>query len=138
VWANMKIKIGIKELCAKAEEEIETITVDDAVKLYQNDDIMIVDIRDVRELYRDGKIPGAYHAPRGMLEFWVDPQSPYHKSIFLLGKRIVFYCGGGLRSALATQALQYMGLENICHVKGGFAAWCEAKYPIEPVKPKIK
>lgn len=132
----MKIKIGIRELCAKAEEEIETITVDDAVKLYLNDDIMIVDIRDVRELYRDGKIPGAYHAPRGMLEFWVDPKSPYHKPIFLSGKQIVFYCGGGLRSALATQTLQNMGLEKLCHVEGGFAAWRDAQYPIELVKPK--
>jgi rhodanese-related sulfurtransferase len=132
----MKIKLGIKELCAAAEEEIETITVDDALTLYQNDDVIIVDIRDIRELYRDGKIPGAYHAPRGMLEFWVDPQSPYHKPIFLSGKRLVFYCGGGMRSALATQAVQQMGLENLCHIEGGFAAWREAKHPIEPVQAK--
>jgi rhodanese-related sulfurtransferase len=129
----MEITVGIKELCAVAEAQIETITVDDALTLYQNDDVMIVDIRDIRELYRDGKIPGAYHAPRGMLEFWVDPESPYHKPVFLSGKRLVFYCGGGLRSALATQAVQHMGLENLCHIEGGFAAWRDATYPIEPV-----
>jgi len=132
----MKIKIGIKELCATAEKQIETITVDDALKLYQDDDVMVVDIRDIRELYRDGKIPGAYHAPRGMLEFWVDPESPYHKPIFLSGKRIAFYCGGGLRSALATLAVQQMGLENLCHIEGGFAAWKHADHPIEPVTIK--
>lgn len=132
----MKIKVGIKELCAAAEKLIETISVDDALELYQNEDVLIVDIRDVRELYRDGKIPGAYHAPRGMLEFWVDPESPYHKPIFVSGKRLVFYCGGGMRSALATQAVQYMGLENICHIEGGFAAWRKADHPIELVDNK--
>jgi rhodanese-related sulfurtransferase len=130
----MNIKIGIKELCANAEKEIETITVEDALGLYQNDGVVIVDIRDIRELYRDGKIPGAYHAPRGMLEFWVDPESPYHKPIFVAGKRMVFYCGGGMRSALATQTVQTMGLKNICHIEGGFAAWRKADYPIEEVE----
>lgn len=132
----MKIKVGIKELCATAEEQIETITVHDALKLQQAEDVVIVDIRDIRELYRDGKIPGAYHAPRGMLEFWVDPESPYHKPIFVSGKRLVFYCGGGMRSALASQTLQQMGLDNICHIEGGFAAWRKANYSIEVVENK--
>ena len=132
----MTIKIGIKELCANAEEQIETITVDDALTLYQDDDVMVVDIRDIRELYRDGKIPGAYHAPRGMLEFWVDPESPYHKPIFLSGKRLIFYCGGGMRSALATLAVQQMGLENLCHIEGGFAAWRKAGHTIELVEKR--
>ena len=81
------MKMGIKEMCELAELEIETITAADALKVYQDDDVIIVDIRDIRELYRDGKIPGAYHAPRGMLEFWVDTESPYHKPIFASGKR---------------------------------------------------
>jgi len=132
----MKIKIGIKELCANAEKQIETITVDDALKLYQDDGVMVVDIRDIRELYRDGKIPGAYHAPRGMLEFRVDPESPYHKPIFLSGKRLIFYCGGGMRSALATLAVQEMGLENLCHIEGGFAAWLKAGHTIESVEKR--
>jgi len=132
----MTIKMGIKELCESAEKQIETITIDDTIKLYQEENVMVVDIRDIRELWRDGKIPGAYHAPRGMLEFWVDPDSPYHKPIFLSGKRIVFYCGGGMRSALATLALQQMGLENLCHIEGGFAAWKKTGHPIEAVKIK--
>jgi rhodanese-related sulfurtransferase len=133
----MTIKMGIKELCANAEEQIKTITVNDTIKLYQEENVMVVDIRDIRELWRDGKIPGAYHAPRGMLEFWVDPESPYHKPIFLSGKRIIFYCGGGMRSALATLALQQMGLENLCHIEGGFAAWKQTGHPIEAVKIKM-
>jgi len=128
------MKIGIKQLCAAAEEQIETITVEDALDLYQDDEVIIVDIRDVRELWRDGKIPGAHHAPRGMLEFWVDTESPYHKPLFTSDKRFVFYCGGGLRSALATQTVQIMGMENVCHVAGGFAAWRKAEYPIEKVE----
>ncbi|ORU94701.1 MAG: rhodanese [Cycloclasticus sp. symbiont of Poecilosclerida sp. M] len=128
------IKIGIKELCVNAEKQIETITVDDALSLYQDEQVVVVDIRDIRELYRDGKIPGAYHAPRGMLEFWVDPESPYHKPIFVSGKRLVFYCGGGMRSALATQTVQMMGLKKACHIEGGFAAWRKANFPIEDVE----
>ena len=87
-------------------------------------------------LYRDGKIPGTYHAPRGMLEFWVDPESPYHKPIFLSGKRLVFYCGG-MRSALATLAVQQMGLDDLCHIEGGFAAWRKEGHTIELVKKQI-
>lgn len=130
------MKMGIKEMCELAELEIETITAADALEVYQDDDVIIVDIRDIRELYRDGKIPGSYHAPRGMLEFWVDTESPYHKPIFASGKRFVFHCAGGLRSALSTQTLQRMGLENACHIAGGFGAWREAGYPIEAVEAK--
>ncbi|ORU93434.1 MAG: rhodanese [Cycloclasticus sp. symbiont of Poecilosclerida sp. N] len=128
------IKFGIKDLCESAEKQIESITVEEALSIYKNDDVVVIDIRDIRELYRDGKVPSAYHAPRGMLEFWVDPDSPYHKPIFVSGKRLVFYCGGGMRSALATQTVQMMGLENVCHIEGGFAAWRKAKFPIENVE----
>jgi len=128
------MNIGIKELCAAAEREIVTITVAEAYAQYACDDNVVVDIRDIRELQRDGKIPGAYHAPRGMLEFWVDPESPYHKSIFTLDKKFIFYCGGGMRSALATQTVQMMGLKNTCHVEGGFAAWRKDEYPIDSVE----
>jgi len=126
---------GIKELCAEAEAEIETITAADAVNLMDDPDVQIVDIRDVRELWREGAVPGAHHAPRGMLEFWVDPQSPYYKEIFGTGKKFVFFCAGGLRSALATQAVHRMGLAPVAHIKGGFAAWKEAGGPTE-VKEK--
>jgi rhodanese-related sulfurtransferase len=130
------MKMGIKEMCERAEAEIETITPADALEVYQNDNVVIVDIRDIRELERDGKIPGSYHAPRGMLEFWVDTESPYHKPIFASGKRFIFHCAGGLRSALSTQTVQNMGLENTCHIAGGFGAWRKAGYPIEAVEPK--
>ena len=84
---------------------------------------MFVDLRDPRELEREGKIPGAFHCPRGMLEFWVDPESPYHKPVFASGKRFVFYCMSGWRSALSTKTVQDMGLPNVAHIAGGFNAW---------------
>lgn len=127
---------GIKELCAEAEAEIETLTVDQAMALKDDPNVQLVDIRDVRELWRDGAIPGALHAPRGMLEFWVDPNSPYYKDIFGSGKKFVFFCAGGLRSALATQAVQHMGLSPVAHIQGGFGAWKKAGGPVETVTPK--
>ena len=90
------------------------------------------DIRDVRELEREGMIPGAFHAPRGMLEFWVDPESPYHKPVFASGKSFVLYCGGAWRSALAADTLQQMGLEPVAHLEGGFGGWKAAGAPIVP------
>jgi rhodanese-related sulfurtransferase len=91
---------------------------------------VFVDIRDIRELEREGMIPNALHAPRGMLEFWVDPDSPYYKPIFGEGKKLVLYCASAWRSALATQTLQRMGVSNICHLEGGFSAWKKAQLPI--------
>ncbi len=128
---------GIKELCAEAEAEIETIPAAEAVKLMKDENVQLVDIRDVRELWREGAIPGALHAPRGMLEFWVDPASPYHKEAFTTGKKFVFFCAGGLRSALATQSVQRMGLKPVAHIEGGFAAWREAGGPVEAKEPKL-
>ena len=84
------------------------------------------DIRDIRELWREGAVPGAVHAPRGMLEFWVDPESAYHREVFANGKRFIFFCAGGLRSALAAQSVQRMGMTPVAHIAGGFAAWKEA------------
>ena len=112
----------ISELISQAEAEIETLSVDQVSALLNDDDTVIVDLRDVRELWREGKIPGALHAPRGMLEFWVAPDSPYHRDIFASGKRFVFYCAMGWRSALATQTAQRMGLQPVCHIQGGFKA----------------
>ena len=132
----MTIKLGIKELVASAEAEIETMSVGAARAAQEDDGATIVDLRDVRELWREGKIAGAVHARRGMLEFWVDPESPYHREVFASGKKIIFYCAAGLRSALATKAVQDMGLEPVAHIGGGFAAWKEAELPLEEVKPK--
>jgi rhodanese-related sulfurtransferase len=132
----LKLKKTVKELCAEAEKEIQTITPQEAVKLKDDPGVLMVDIRDIRELQRDGHVPGAFHAPRGMLEFWIDPESPYHKDIFGSGKRFVFFCAGGLRSALATQVAQHMGLEPVCHIRGGFRAWQEAGGPVEQMPEK--
>lgn len=135
----MAVKRGIKELVAAAEAEIETLTPEEAKALHGDDDVVFVDLRDIRELWREGAVPGAYHAPRGMLEFWVDPESPYHKDIFAQDKRFVLFCAGGMRSALAAKTMQDMGIERVCHIAGGYAAWrenggqTEAK---EPPKPK--
>jgi rhodanese-related sulfurtransferase len=132
----LKLKKTVKELCAEAEKEIQTVTPDEAIKLKDDPGVLLVDIRDIRELQRDGHVPGAFHAPRGMLEFWVDPESPYYKDVFGSGKRFVFFCAGGLRSALATQVVQRMGLEPVCHIRGGFRAWKESGGPVEPLPEK--
>ncbi len=127
---------GIKELCAEAEREIETLSVDQALALANDPKVQLVDIRDIRELWREGAIPGAYHAPRGMLEFWVDPASPYAKDVFQSGKKFVFFCAGGLRSALAAKAVQDMGLTPVAHIAGGFGAWREKGGPVVTVEKK--
>ncbi len=131
-----EITTGYKALCAAAEAEIETITVEEAMELNGNDDVVIVDIRDIRELWREGRIPGSMHVPRGMLEFWIDPESPYYKEAFSEDKRFVFHCAGGLRSALAAQTAHRMGLKPVCHVAGGYAAWKKAGGPTEEVESK--
>ena len=125
----MKLKIGYQALIDKAMEVIETIPLDKAQALLADSKTVFVDIRDVRELEREGMIPNALHAPRGMLEFWVDPESPYYKSIFGEGKRLVLYCASAWRSALATETLQRMGVPHVCHLEGGFSAWKKASLP---------
>jgi len=122
----VKLKIGYQELIQNAMAEIETLPVEKARALLEDPNTVFVDIRDIRELEREGMIPNALHASRGMLEFWVDPDSPYFKPIFGEGKRLVLYCASAWRSALATQVLQRMGVPNICHIEGGFSAWRSA------------
>ncbi|MDA0369284.1 MAG: rhodanese-like domain-containing protein [Proteobacteria bacterium] len=130
------MKKGYKQLVDEANSAVETIAVKDALALGGDESVTIVDIRDVRELWHEGKILGAVHAPRGMLEFWVDPDSPYHRDVFASGKKFVFYCKSGWRSALATKQLQDMGLEPVAHIDGGFGAWVEAGGPVEKVEQK--
>lgn len=125
----MTITRGYKQLIAEAREKIRTISVEEAAAKLADPNVVFVDIRDVRELEREGMIPNAFHAPRGMLEFWVDPESPYHKEVFSSGKEFVLYCQSAWRSSLATLALQDMGLTPICHIEGGFKAWKEAGLP---------
>ncbi len=119
----MKMKKGYKALIDEAAAKIRTLTTEEALMIYGNSNVVFVDLRDVRELEREGMIPGAFHAPRGMLEFWVDPESPYHKDIFVSGKEFVFYCQSGWRSALAAAVVQEMGLAPVSHIDGGFRAW---------------
>ena len=130
----LEIKTGYKVLVAQAEAEIETISIEQALALQDDPNVLFVDLRDVRELKHEGFIPGAFHAPRGMLEFWVDPDSPYYKNIFASGKRFVFYCNLGWRSAMATQVMQQMGLSPVCHIEGGFDAWKNAGGPVATKK----
>ncbi len=125
------MKVGFKDLIERAERNIESISVDQAEALIGDNNTVFVDIRDIRELQREGKLPGATHAPRGMLEFWVDPDSPYHREIFAENKKFVFYCASAWRSALATDTVQSMGMNKVCHMAGGFNAWKEAGKDIE-------
>jgi rhodanese-related sulfurtransferase len=124
------IKKGVKQLVAEANAEIETVGLDEAKKLLEDDSVQFVDIRDVRELERDGMIPGAFHAPRGMIEFWVDPDSPYYKDVFGSGKKFVLYCASAWRSALAAKALKDMGMDKVAHMEGGFSAWKKSGAPV--------
>ncbi len=133
-----KIIKGVAQLCAEAEAAIETWPVETALEHLEDEGVVFVDVRDVRELWREGTIPGAQHVPRGMIEFWVDPESPYAKEVFQSAKRFVLFCNIGWRSALATKALQDMGLAPVCHIGGGFSAWREAGGPVEPRAPKQK
>lgn len=132
----MDIKVGYKELVARAEKQIKTISAGDARALYGDPGVEFIDLRDIRELYREGRIPGARHVPRGMLEFWIDPESPYHKPLFTEDKTFVFYCNLGWRSALATQVAQEMGIARVCHIGGGFEAWKADGGEVEPVEKR--
>ena len=123
--------IGYKDLVAEAEQRIETITAGVALASFDSPDVVFVDLRDVRELKREGKIPGAFHCPRGLLEFWIDAESPYYNKIFGEDKRFVFYCNLGWRSALAADVAQKLGLKNVCHIDGGFEAWKNAGGAVE-------
>lgn len=127
----MALETGYKALLAQAEREITTLTPQQALAMHGREDVQFVDLRDIRELQREGTIPGAFHATRGMLEFWIDPDSPYYKPVFGEPKTFVFFCQSGWRSALATQTVQRMGLANVCHIGGGFRAWRESDAPVE-------
>jgi rhodanese-related sulfurtransferase len=129
---------GIKPMLDEAKRAIEEIEPEDAVKLAGRDDVVLVDIRDPRELERDGKVPGAFHCTRGMLEFWIDPDSPYYKPLFGEDKKFVFFCAGGLRSALAAKTAQDMGLKPVAHILKGFKGWKDAGGPTEAYVPKTK
>jgi rhodanese-related sulfurtransferase len=129
---------GYKTLLAEAESHVATLEVDAVKALQGRDDVVFVDLRDPRELEREGRMPGAFHCPRGMLEFWIDPESPYAKPIFQEDKTFVFFCAGGWRSALAAKAAQDMGLKPVAHMAGGFGAWKKQGGTVEESAPKPK
>jgi rhodanese-related sulfurtransferase len=130
------VKKGYKALLEEAEAEVEAIDPTLALSLHGRDDVVFVDLRDPREREREGTIPGSFSCPRGMLEFWVDPESPYAKPVFAQPKRFVFFCASGWRSALATKTVQDMGMENVGHLAGGFGAWRKAGGAVAPVMAK--
>ena len=121
-----KLKISSASLVAKARKEIMEIDAKKAIGMVGLDDVVIVDIRDFRERQRTGYIRDSFHCPRGMAEFWVDPESPYFKPVFDQKKTFLFYCASGWRSALTVSTLQKMGIEKIAHITGGFSSWIEA------------
>ena len=130
------ITTSVKDLVAAANAEVTTLTVEQAQALIDSPDHVIVDLRDIRELQRTGKIPGAFSCPRGMLEFWIDPASPYHKEIFNQDKTYVFYCASAWRSALSAKVAQDMGLAPVAHIAGGFTAWLKADGHVEAMPQK--
>ncbi len=131
-----KLKTTAAEMVAAARARIEEVETQDLIALVDDPDTVIVDIRDIRERQRTGFIPGSVHAPRGMIEFWVDPESPYHKDVFAQdGKRYVFHCASGWRSALTVATLQDMGFDA-AHLKDGFSDWSEKGGPVEKPDPR--
>ena len=130
------MKKGYQALVDEAMAEVRTYTVEQAQAKLSDPHVQFVDVRDIRELERDGAIPGAIHAPRGMIEFWIDPDSPYYREVFGSGKEYVFFCAAGWRSALTTKTVQDMGLTPAAHIGGGFSAWKAAGAPVIAKKTK--
>ncbi len=132
----MPITKGFRVLVDQAMAEVKTYTVAEVLAKSAHENVQIVDIRDVREL-RNGTVVGSYHAPRCMLEFWVDPESPYHKKIWADdSKEFILFCGAGWRSALAAKTLQDMGMTNVAHIDGGYEAWVNAGAPTETLEER--
>ncbi len=124
------------QLVAEADAAVQTFDIGQGLAMHGRDDIVFIDLRDIRELAKTGRIAGAHHVPRGMLEFWIDPASPYHKEFFTEDKTFIFYCAGGWRSALGARTAQDMGLSPVAHLDGGMKAWIDAEGPIDPPKQK--
>src|SRR6185369_13015271 len=130
--SHMPITKGFRQLVDEATSQITTYSVAQTCERMTDPKLQIVDIRDVRELEREGTVPGCINMPRGMLEFWVDPASPYFKPVFGdEGREFVLFCGAGWRSALAAKTLQDMGMTNVAHIDGGFSEWVKQGAPVE-------
>ena len=127
----MSTIIPVKSLVAIAKSETKAVSPQQAFDRSQAGTAILIDIRDIRDLQREGRIGAAFHAPRGMLEFWADPQSPYHKDVFARSDNLILFCASSWRSALAAKTLQDMGMTNIFDMEGGFNGWKSAGLPIE-------
>jgi len=125
------MKIGVAAMVADARKRIEQVDASDAIGMLDNPDVVIVDLRDIREREREGYIPNSFHCPRGMVEFWVDPESPYYKEIFGREVTFVFHCASGWRSALTVATLGDMGMDNVAHITDGFNSWRDSGGPVE-------
>ena len=123
---------GVKALLTEANSLVETMSVEEAKQKVLDESSVFIDLRDIRELQRSGMIPGAFSCPRGMLEFWIDPDSPYHKPVFNQDKTYVFYCASAWRSALSAKAAMEMGLKPVVHLEGGFTEWAKQGGPVVP------
>ena len=130
----LKIRYSVQQMVADANKCVEEVSVLDALDLVDKEKILFVDIRDIREVAKTGRIPGARHVPRGMLEMWIDPGTPYHRDFFAEDNKFIFYCAGAWRSALAAKTAQDMGLEPVAHLEGGINSWINAGGPIDPPK----
>lgn len=132
----LNITRSVKQMVAEANEHVEEISISDAKELIGRDDVLFIDIRDIREVAKTGRISGARHVPRGMLEMWIDPDTPYHRDFFAEDRKFIFYCAGAWRSALAAKTAHDMGLAPVAHLEGGIKAWMEADGEIDPPKPQ--
>lgn len=129
----MAITKGYKQLLDEANAQVRSVTPEEAQALAASGEGLIIDLRDPRELEREGRIPGTKHCPRGMLEFWIDPESPYHKPYFAENKTFIFQCASGWRSALAARTAKEMGLGTVLNLTGGFTAWKKSGLPVETI-----
>ena len=127
----MQLKTGFRQLVAEAEERVQRVSVAELLDAVQRQTRLLIDLRDIRELWREGTIPGSVHVPRGLLEFWIDPESPYFHKVFAEPKPLLLFCNKGWRSALAADVCQRMGVENVAHLEGGFEAWVAAGGAVE-------
>ena len=133
----LNITRTVIQMVSEANEQVEEISVANALRLVKHENIQFIDVRDIREVAKTGRVLGARHVPRGMLEMWIDPETPYHREFFAEDRKFIFYCASAWRSALATQTVSQMGMDNVCHMAGGFTAWTEAEQAIEAVEKKV-
>ena len=130
----LNITRTVIQMVSEANEQVEEISVANALRLVKQENILFIDVRDIREVAKTGRVPGARHVPRGMLEMWIDPETPYHREFFAEDRKFIFYCASAWRSALAAKTAQDMGLTPVAHLEGGINAWIDSGGPIEPPK----